>query len=192
MRRTCRLLACGVAMPVLYALTLFIARILNPGFDLLHRAPSELGSAGVAYPLVYNAGMLATAMAGLLAGLGLMSPGIPGRGAPWRIGAGASVLLASIALAMAGLFPLPSPLHHGFGLTTAAVLTPLFGAAALWRSVDRAAALALVAGFFLIIGLVAGAAPPLLPGAVMFAAIAWLCGAQRRAITACQRVGRRS
>ena len=38
---------------------------------------------------------------------------------------------------MAGVFPLPSPLHDGFGLSAAGVFAPLFGAFALARALDR-------------------------------------------------------
>jgi hypothetical protein len=39
--------------------------------------------------------------------------------------------LFGIAMTMSGLFPLPDPLHYGFGLFPAGLLAPLFGALAL-------------------------------------------------------------
>ena len=174
------LLACGVAMPAIYGLMLAVSCSLNPGFDLLRHEPSELGRAGAVYPLIYDTGMVATAAAGLLAaGALVVAPGT-GRGSVWNVCAGATILLSSLGLAMAGLFPLPNPLHYGFGLTTAAILTPLFGAASLRRSGSHRAAALLLAALALIAGLVAGGAPPVLPGALMLAAIACLCWATRR------------
>jgi hypothetical membrane protein len=169
------LLMCGVAMPAIYVPTLITSCTMNPGFNLLHREPSELGCADAICPLIYDIGMVATAIAGLLAGGALVvAPGIR-RSSPWNICAGATILLSSVGLAMAGLFPLPSLLHYGFGLTTAAILTPLLGAASL-RSLGRhvAAALLLVT-MMLIVGLVVAKAPPLLPGVLMLMAIAFLC-----------------
>jgi len=173
--RSRALLACGIAMPAIYFLMLIVSWRFNPGFDLMHQEPSELGRATAAYPSIYNSGMVATAIAGLIAALGLMTSRNMGRGSPWGVWAGVTVLLASGGIAMAGLFPLPNPLHYGFGLTTAAVVTPLLGAVSMWRSANPRAAMALIAGFILIIGLVASAVSPLAPGAVMFASIAYLC-----------------
>lgn len=169
------LLACGMAMPFIYFLMLAASRILTPGFDLLHREPSELGLVSAAHPLVYNFGMVATGLVGLLASSGLMASSNIGRGSLWVVWAGVTLLLASLGVTMAGLFPLPNRLHYGFGLTTAAVLTPLLGAASMWRLADRLAAAVLVLGFILILGLVLGGASPLVPGALMFATIAYLC-----------------
>jgi hypothetical membrane protein len=61
------LLGFGMIMPVVYLLTLLAAHILNPGISLISQAASELGRASAVCPLVYNVGMIATGMAGLLA-----------------------------------------------------------------------------------------------------------------------------
>ena len=178
--------ACGIAMPAIYGLMLTTSCSLNPGFNPLRHDPSELGVADAAYPLVYDAGMVATALAGLLAGGALLVIAGARRGAAWAFCAGATVLLSSVGLAMAGLFPLPSPLHYGFGLTTAAILTPLFGAASLRRMGRRSAAAVLLVALVLIAGLVAGGAPPLLPGGLMLAVIAVLCWTHAAAVLACE------
>ncbi len=167
--------ACGIAMPVIYCLTLIIAGALNPGFDPLRREPSELGRADAVYPLVYNAGLVASAAAGLLAGAFLIGSRRGARGRVWTICAGATICLASAGLAMAGLFPLPNPLHYGFGLTMAAVLAPVFGAASLAGSGRRLAAVPLLMALVLIAGLIVAGAPSLLPGALMLVSIGHLC-----------------
>jgi hypothetical membrane protein len=170
-----RLLACGTAMPAIYGLTLAVSCSLNSGFGLLHHEPSELGCTGAVYPFIYDAGMVATAVAGVLAAVALVIAPGSGRGSAWNICAGTTILLASVGLAMAGLFPLPNPLHYGFGLTTVAILTPVFGAVSLRGSGSRWASALLLAALALIAGLVAEGAPPVVPGAVMLGAIAGLC-----------------
>lgn len=169
-------------MPAIYFLMLIVCWSLNPGFDLLHREPSELGRANAAYSSIYNFGMVGTAIAGLIAALGLMASRKVGRGSLWGAWAGVTIFLASGGIAMAGLFPLPSHLHHGFGLTTAAFATPLLGAVSMWRSANPRAATALIMGFILIVGLVVSAVSPLAPGAVMFVSIAYLCWNVRQRI----------
>ena len=137
-----RLLACGTAMPAIYVLTLIAASILNPCINPMQREPSVFGKAGSAFPFLYNAGLVVTALAGLLAAAGLISQ----RNAMALVIAGGAVGLGSAGLGMAGLFPLPNPLNYGFGLPLAAGLAPPFGAAALWalgrssggRDADRA------------------------------------------------------
>ncbi len=170
-----RLLECGTAMPAIYGLTLIAACMLNPGFDLIHREPSELGRATASYPMVYNVGMVATAIAGLLGAAGIMTCRTASGVSLWRVCLSVTLVLGSAGLAMAGIFPLPSPLHYGFGLTAAAALTPLFGAAAMWRLAHRLAAVLMIAGFALIIGLILAGVSPLLPGAIMFASVSYLC-----------------
>ena len=133
-------LACGVAMPFLYAATLLLAGLLHPGYSHFAQAPSELGAAGVRFSRVFNTGMVATAVATIAGGFGL-ALGLRqlGAGALLAVMTGGSMALLGISLAMAGLFLLPSPLHHGFGLTLAGLLTPLLGALA-WRRIGGAGA----------------------------------------------------
>lgn len=167
-------------MPLVYLVTLGMSGILNPSVDVLQQEPSELGRVNAAYPFVYNFGMVATGLAGLLAGGGLVKSRSSGRGLPWSAGAGVTILLASVGVMMAGIFPLPDPRHYGFGLTTAAALTPVFGAVSMWRSANYLAAALLIVTFAWIVGLVVAGASPLAPGALMFASITCLCWNVRR------------
>jgi hypothetical protein len=48
------------------------------------------------------------------------------------------MMLFGIAMTMSGLFPLPNPLHYGFGLFPAGLLAPLFGAMALRTAAQHA------------------------------------------------------
>lgn len=125
------LLLAGVAMPVIYFATQIAAFILNPGFDLLRQEPSELGMASAHFPLIANAGFIGAGVAAVLAGLGLVL-GLRALGGNVVLAAlaGLSLALFGIAMTMSGLFPLPNPLHYGFGLYPVGLLTPLFGALA--------------------------------------------------------------
>jgi hypothetical protein len=126
------LLAGGIAMPLLYFGTVAVAGLFYPGYDNIARAPSELGAAGAPYPQIFNLGMVATSVAALAGAAGLVV-GLRqlGSGVFLSVLTGASLALLGVSTAMSGLFPLPGPLHYGFGLTAAGLLTPLFGALAL-------------------------------------------------------------
>ncbi|HEX3551385.1 MAG TPA: DUF998 domain-containing protein [Candidatus Elarobacter sp.] len=145
------LLAAGIAMPALYFATLILAGVANPGVSE-GLPPSMLGTAGAPHPWVFNAGAIASGVAGVLGAIGLA------RALP-RLGAGrvvawlsaATVLLPCVALVMAGLFPLPNPLHYGFSLTLAGLFAPLLGAVALRRARDDAPAVMLMVAAFVLV-----------------------------------------
>jgi len=176
-----RLLLSGMLMPVIYLAMFVLAASLTPDFHWRVDEPSQLGIASAPYRLLYDTGMIATAAAGMLAAAGLFHGLRRTRGGIVLAGAtAAALLLASAGIAMAGLFPLPSPFHYGFGLTTAGILVPAFGAFALLRTAGgRRDALRLALILALIVALVVRGAPPLLVGLAMFAAIAYLCLAVR-------------
>lgn len=125
------LLLAGVAMPVIYFATQIAALFLNPGFDLVRQEPSELGVATANLPIIANAGFIGAGLGANLAGAGLVL-GLRALGGNIIIAvlAGLSLSLFGVAMTMSGLFPLPNPLHYGFGLYPAGLLAPLFGALA--------------------------------------------------------------
>jgi hypothetical membrane protein len=174
------LLKAGVAMPVIYIATVVVSALLFPGFALLERMPSDLGGPAAPYPTLYNVGMMLTGAAGGLGALGLLVAfgKVRRDWLLWGLGglAGLSLLAASVGLAMAGIFPLPNPLHYGFGLSLAGALTPLLGALALLRlgGAGKAASV-LLGAIVLIVALVVLKAGPLAPGGVMMASAAFLC-----------------
>jgi hypothetical membrane protein len=131
-----------------------VAGLFYPGYDNIAQAPSELGAAGAPYPQIFNLGMVATSAAAL-AGAGGLVVGLRqlGSGVFLSILTGSSLALLGVSLAMSGLFPLPDPLHYGFGLSAAGLLTPLFGALALRRrggAVAWVLSVAFVAGVLLL------------------------------------------
>lgn len=126
------LLAGGVALSFVYFANLIAGGLLTPGFDYASQMPSELGVAGAPYAVLFNAGLIAV---GVTAGLGAagLFVGLRQIGAHAVLALLTAVSLGSVAFAMtmAGLFPLPDPLHYGFNVLLAGGLTPLLGALAV-------------------------------------------------------------
>lgn len=129
-------LAAGVLLPFVYFVNLFGWAALTPGFDHASMMPSDAGRAGQPYAGPFNAGLIAVAALGLFAAVGLWF-GFERIRAQMGFGSAAvlSLALGSFALGMAGAFPLPDPLHYGFGLNLATPFVPLFGAITVF---DRA------------------------------------------------------
>jgi hypothetical membrane protein len=125
------LLAGGVAVPFVYFASQIAAVLLNPAFDIARQQPSELGCCDAVLPVVANAGFMATGIAAMLGGLGLFAGLRQLHGnVVFAALAGLGLFLFGVAMTMSGAFPLPNPLHYGFGLTLAGILAPLFGALA--------------------------------------------------------------
>ena len=169
-----QLLIGGMTMPIVYLVGLVFAIIANPGFDALRQVPSDLGRPSAHLPIIMNLTLLATTSAGL-AGAGGLWLALKRGGALRAVFPALCLLLASSGLAMSGLFPLPSPLHYGFGLTTAGILIPVAGAVALWRTgTSRVPAVLLLVTFVLALVMIATGVP-LAPGVVMLISVALLC-----------------
>ena len=126
------LLAAGVAVPAFWIGSQLAGMALNPSFDIATQQPSELGCCDAHLPIIANIGFLATGACGVLGGVGL-ALGLRKLGGNIILAglAGLGMMLFGIAMTMSGLFPLPNPLHYGFGLFPAGLLAPLFGALAL-------------------------------------------------------------
>ena len=132
MKLTDGLLACGLAFPAVYFANLFGVPLLDPAFDHARQAPSDLGAQGAPYAALFNAGLGLSAFMAFLGAIGLVL-GLRRLGAGLYVSVmtGLSLALLAFALAMSAAFPLPDPLHYGFNLYFAGLLTPLFGAIAL-------------------------------------------------------------
>lgn len=126
------LLAAGVAIPFVYFATLFGVGALTPGFDHGSQLPSELGRYGMANAALFNAGLIAVGVCGLLASLGLWL-GLRARGTNAILTLLIALTVASlgVSMVMAGAFPLPNPLHYGFNIIVGMLLTGLFAVFAL-------------------------------------------------------------
>jgi hypothetical membrane protein len=141
------LLRSGVAAPVLYFATLIAASLTWPGYSHVTQYVSELGSAAAPHPWLFNLGIVATGLAGILGGVGVASAlALEGR----RVsGALAGVALASwgVGMVFGGVFAMPNPLHNGFGLVLALPLVPPLLAVALRGRASRGLNLFLLAWF---------------------------------------------
>lgn len=172
------LLIGGIVMPVIYFTGLLVAGLLYPGWAPLTQPPSDLGAESARYGPIMNLGLIGSGLAGVSGAAGLWV-GLRSNGAPLILAgpAALSLALGSVGLGMSGVYPLPDPLHHSFGLLTlTAALTPLLGALALWRTGgSQRAALVLALAFVAIAGLVIAGPGPLLPGGIALFAVAFLC-----------------
>jgi hypothetical membrane protein len=150
------LLAAGVAVPIIYFTNLIVAEVRTPEVDPWSQLPSDLGVAGLAWAGVFNAGLVAVGAAAVLSGIGLfLGLRAIGANSVLRACAGATMLVAGVVMAMAGLFPLPDPLHYGFNMLPVGMLTPLFVALALGSAKDAGRERAIIfIGFVAIVALV--------------------------------------
>lgn len=138
MKRERLFLAGGVAVPFVYFANLIGVGLLTPGFDQASQMPSELGAAGAPCAGLFNAGLIAVGIALAAAAIGL-TLGLRKIGAHWILAAltGLSLALPAFAMTMAGLFPLPDPLHYGFNVLLAGAFTPLLGGVAVGAGHQR-------------------------------------------------------
>lgn len=117
-------LHCGTVSAALYFLTLIVASSTWPGYSHVRQYVSELGSAAAPYPLLFNAGILATGTLAVIGALG-MARHFRREGRPIA-GAVAAFGLACWGLGMlfGAAFPMPDPRHNGFGVVFGVLLLP--------------------------------------------------------------------
>lgn len=127
----------GVLVPVLYFATLIGTSLTWPEYSHVTQYASELGSAAAPRPELFNLGVMATGVAGVLAGLGFFvalcrltgSTVLPSL-------AGLSLAAWGAAVVMAAVFPMPDDRHGGYGLGMAMQVAPLWVLLALRREQD--------------------------------------------------------
>lgn len=122
----------GVLVPIFYFGTLLVASLFYAGYSFARQYASELGSASAPYPFIFNIG---TILGGIAALLSLRGFHAALRGANKVLTWLFLISLGGFAVGavMGGLFPMPNPLHGGFGLGFGIHLAPIFLAAALWH-----------------------------------------------------------
>lgn len=88
---------------------------------------SELGSAAAPYPWLFNLPVMGVGIAATVAagGVFLAARRLGGQPLPSFL-AGLALFSWGVAMIMGGLFPMPNPLHIGFGLGMAMPLVPVF------------------------------------------------------------------
>lgn len=149
------LLRCGIAAPILYFATVIATSLTWPGYSHVTQYVSELGSAEAPYPWLFNAGIVATGLAGLLGSAGV-GRRLAAEGRPWS-GWAAGLALAAwgIGMVFGGLYPMPDPRHNGYGLVMGVTLLPPLLALALRGRAGRETRLFLAAWFVATVALLA-------------------------------------
>lgn len=141
------LLKLGIAVPIVYFATLLVASLTWPGYSHVTQYASELGSAAAPYPWIFNVGIVATGIAGLAGSLGVARTlAAEGRRTSGAL-AGVALAAWSVGMLFGGVFPMPNPLHNGFGLVLALPLVPPLLAVALRGRAGRGLRLFLLAWF---------------------------------------------
>lgn len=134
---TRRLLAFGVAAPLVALVSVGAAMAAYPGFDNSRQYLSELGGASAHAPLVFNVGVFAAGLMAAAAGLGFGLAIVALSGA--RILGGLTALafgLAAVGLTVSALYPWPDSRHLIVNLGLGIQLAPLLLLAGLRRRDD--------------------------------------------------------
>ena len=144
-----RLLAFGVAAPVVALASVALAMSADPGFDNSRQYLSELGGGTAQAPVLSNAGVF---VAGLMAaaagaGFGLALAALAGARILGGLTAVAFVL-AAVGLSVSTLFPWPDHRHLIINLGLGIQIAPLLMLAGLWRRADLAPLKAFLAAVF--------------------------------------------
>ncbi len=149
------MLEAGTAGALLYFLTLIGASLTWPGYSHVTQYASELGSAAAPHPQIFNIGIITTGTLGVAGGLGVMLY-FAGMGR-WLSGGLAGLALAAWGTGMifGGLYPMPNPLHNGFGLVMGVMAAPLFLMVALRGRAGTMFHLLLIAWFAAMAALIA-------------------------------------
>jgi glucans biosynthesis protein C len=130
-----RLLACGVAAPVLALASTLLALATYPGFSQSRQYLSELGGASATAPFVFNAGVLAAGLMAVLAGGGFGLAIVALTNARIIGALVATVfLLSGVGMTRAALYPWPDPRHLAINLALGIQLAPLL---LLWGLAPR-------------------------------------------------------
>ena len=117
-------------MPIVYLGALLVAGLLYPDYSHVRQQPSELGANGAPYDFgwAFNLALVLSGFLGFCGALGVVM-GLR----HLQIGrllatvTGVVPAIPSLALVLAGVFPLPSPYHGSLVLYVAGIFFPLLG-----------------------------------------------------------------
>jgi len=125
-------LRAGVAVPLLYFGSVFLASLFYPGYNFVRQYASELGAEGAPHPYVLNVGLILVGFTAVAAAYGfrrvlrrLGARAVPARWT-WCI-----IALFGVAMGFAGSYAHPDWRHSGFGLSFFLLGGPATLAAAL-------------------------------------------------------------
>jgi hypothetical membrane protein len=108
-----RQLSAAVLVPFCYFGSLLLAGFLYPGYSHVTQLPSELGAAGAPHPLIFNAGLVLTGLALVVATPGIAhSARYLGATRLWATSLVLALLPAGIYFVLVGVISLPDPRHN--------------------------------------------------------------------------------
>jgi hypothetical membrane protein len=114
------LLRVGVLVPFVYFGTDIVSALCYPGYSPARQFASELGSSTAPHPAIFNAGLVITGIAAVLAAAGFMTA-LRQLETPvvlsWLIAA--TLLCFGLTMIVAGTFPSPDRRHGAFGIVYA-------------------------------------------------------------------------
>ena len=123
----------GVAIPVLYYLSVIIGSLFYPGYNHITQYASELGSASALYPVIFNAGIIAMGAVSMVAAWGFGATLIVmGRNRVLSVFSSILMALFGVSMIMGGSFPMPDERHGGYGLGLGIHLVPFLLVGMLW------------------------------------------------------------
>ncbi|MDO9387907.1 MAG: DUF998 domain-containing protein [Thiobacillus sp.] len=123
----------GVLAPLLYYGAVIGGALSWPAYSHVTQYASELGSAAAPHPEYFNWPIMAAGGLAVLSSLGFFAAlRERGAGVVAAFLTALSIALWGVSMVMGGSFPMPNPLHNGFGLGLAIQLAPLFMLWALW------------------------------------------------------------
>jgi hypothetical membrane protein len=170
-----RLLAFGVAAPLVAFASVAAAMAAYPGFDNSRQYLSELGGASAHLPMVFNAGVFAAGLmaAAAGAGFGLAIAALSGARILGALTA-AAFILAAVGLTVSAVIPWPDPRHLIINLGLGIQIAPLLLIAGLWRRADLAGLKLFLAAVFLAMAVLTVLTKHLMfPGLVNDANVGW-------------------
>src|SRR5687768_11403275 len=144
-------LGLGVAVPILYYGTQFLAMPFYPGYEIVRQVASELGSPHSNVPSVFNAGAVLTGVAALIAAFGFLRA-IRDRVLAWLVFL--AMLSNGAAGIWAGVHPLPDPRHNPGAIGVGMFALPLLFLIVAWRARSKPLVAYLIANIALFLILI--------------------------------------
>jgi hypothetical membrane protein len=170
-----RLLAFGVAAPLVALVSVGAAMAAYPGFDNSRQYLSELGGAHAHLPIVFNAGVFAAGLMATAAGAGFGLAIVALSGA--RVLGALTALafaLAAVGLTVSAVIPWPDPRHLIINLGLGIQIAPLLMLVGLRRRRDLAGLRFFLAAVFVAMAVLTVLTKHLMfPGLVNDANVGW-------------------